>query len=63
MATGVGSPGVQSDQGSHKLGNDDLKVIIDALVPVAGKYELFGVQIGVDMNEFRGDALIPVNVC
>ena len=54
MATGVGSPGVQSDQGSRKLGNDDLKVIIDALVPVAGKYELFGVQIGVDMNEIDG---------
>ena len=51
MATGVGPPGVQSDQGTCKLGKDDLKVVIDALVPVAGKYEFFGIQIGVYINE------------
>ena len=51
MATGVGPPGVQSDQGSHELGEDDLKAVFDALLPVAGKYVFFGIQIGVDMNE------------
>ena len=51
MATGVGPPGVQSDQGTRKLGKHDLKVILDALLPVAGKYEFFGIQIGFEMSE------------
>ena len=51
MATGVGPPGVQSNQGTRNLGKHDLKVILDALLPVAGKYEFFGIQIGFEMSE------------
>ena len=51
MATGVGPPEVPSDQGTRELEKDDLKVVFDALLPVAGKYVFFGIQIGVDMNE------------
>ena len=51
MATGVGPPGVQSDQGTRELGKHDLKVVFDALLPVAGKYEFFGIQIGFEMSE------------
>ena len=51
MATGVGPPEVQSDQGTRELEKDDLRVLFDALLPVAGKYVFFGIQIGVDMNE------------
>ena len=63
MATGVGSPGVQSDQGTRELGIEDLTVVFDAVVPVTGKYEFFGIQIGVDMNEVDGNSLIRGNVC
>ena len=51
MATGVGPPGFQSDQGTRELGKHDLKVVFDALLPVAGKYEFFGIQIGFEMSE------------
>ena len=50
MATGVGPPGVQSGQGSHELGEDDLNVVFEALAPVAEKYEFFGIAIGVKIN-------------
>ena len=53
MATGVGSPGVQSDQGTRELGIEDLKVVFDAFVPVTGKYEFVGIQIGVDMEVYE----------
>ena len=46
MATGAGPE--QVDEGSHELG---LNVVFDALVPVADKYEFFGIQIGVEMDE------------
>ena len=48
---GVGPPEVQSDQGTRELEKYDLKVVFGALLPVAGKYVFFGIQIGVDMNE------------
>ena len=46
MATGVGPPLV-----SHELCEEDLAVVIEALVPVAEKLEFFGLQIGMQMNE------------
>ena len=49
MATGAGPE--QVDEGSHELGVKDLNVVFDALVPVADKYEFFGIQIGVEMDE------------
>ena len=54
MATGVGPPGVQSDQGTRELGINDLNVVFDALVPVSVKYEFFGIQIGFEMSEIDG---------
>ena len=54
MATGVGPPEVQSDQGTRELGINDLKVVFDALVPVSVKYEFFGIQIGFEMSEIDG---------
>ena len=53
MATGVGPPGVQSDQGSHQLGEDDLNIVFEALDPVAEKYEFFGLGIGVKINQIE----------
>ena len=46
MATGAGPE--QVDEGSHEL---KLNVVFNALVPVANKYEFFGIQIGVEMDE------------
>ncbi|CAI8032734.1 hypothetical protein GBAR_LOCUS18483, partial [Geodia barretti] len=51
MATGAGPE--PADQGSHELGVKDLNVVFDALVPVAEKYEFFGIQIGVEMDEIE----------
>ena len=48
MATGVG-PG--PPRASHELSEEDLAVVIEALVPVAEKLEFFGLQIGMQMNE------------
>ena len=39
--------------GSHELGDDDLKVLSQALYPVAKKYMLFGIQINVRMDEIE----------
>ena len=46
MATGSGPP-----LASHELGEEDLAVVIEALVPVAERLEFFGLQIGMQMNE------------
>ena len=46
MATGAGPP-----LASRELGEEDLAVVIEALVPVAKELEFFGLQIGVQMNE------------
>ena len=52
MATGgAGLPEVPSDQGFRELGKDDLKVVFKALLPVARKYEFFGIELGLDMDE------------
>ena len=49
----VSPPGVQSDQGSHEVGEDDLNVVFKALAPVAEKYEFFGLGIGVKINQIE----------
>ena len=46
MATGAGPP-----LASHELSEEDLAIVIEALVPVAEKLEFFGLQIGMQMNE------------
>ena len=63
MATGVGPPEVQSDQGTRELEKDDLIVLFEALLPVAGKYVFFGLQIGVDMNEIRKQFMNDTREC
>ena len=46
MATGVGPP-----LACRELQEEDLAFVFEALVPVADKYEVFGIQIGMKMNE------------
>ena len=42
-----------SDYGSYELGEDDLGVLFEALLPVARKYLFFGIQINVRMDEIE----------
>ena len=42
-----------ADQLSRKLVEGDLKVISEALHPIAAKYFIFGIQINLDMNEIK----------
>jgi hypothetical protein len=54
MATGKGSPCSSPacvDKSLHQLGGDDLKVVYEAVFPIAAKYLFFGIQIGLKMNE------------
>ena len=41
------------DQGFRKLGEKDLKVVYQALHPIAAKYVFLGIQIDLEMNEIR----------
>ena len=54
MATGAGPSAVPSGQGFRELGKYDLKVVFNALIPVAQKYEFLGIEIGLDMDEIDG---------
>ena len=42
-----------ADQLSRELGEGDLKVISETLQPIAGKYLLFGIQIGVSHSGIK----------
>ena len=54
MATGVGpSSSASAKQCSHEISDDDLNIVSNALHPMAGKYLLFGIQIGVKMSEIK----------
>ena len=39
------------DHHFHELGGDDLKVVYEAICPIAAKYLFFGIHIGLKMNE------------
>ena len=54
MATGADPSAVPSGQDFRELGKDDLKVVFNALIPVAQKYEFLGIEIGLDMDEIDG---------
>ena len=54
MATGVGpSSSASAKQCSHEISDDDLNIVSNALHPMAGKYLMFGIQIGVKMSEIK----------
>ena len=54
MATGVGpSCSASAQKRSHELGENDLKVVYNALHPMAEKYLFFGIQIDVKMSEIK----------
>ena len=54
MATGTG-PGLTepADHSPHELGEDDLRVVLRVLHPVAEKYKFLGVEMNVKMNEIK----------
>ena len=55
MATGRVSPPCSSmasvDHHFHELGGDDVKVVYEAVCPIAAKYLFFAIHIGLKMNE------------
>ena len=57
MATGTGpccsAPADQSHHSPDKLGEDDLKIVLEALHPVSGKYIFLGVAMNVKMNDIE----------
>ena len=57
MATGTGpcrsAPADQSHQSPDELGEDDLRVVFNALHSVAENYMIFGVEMNLTMNEIK----------
>ena len=47
------SPTTAADQLSRKLREGDLRVISEALQPIAERYLLFGIQIGVNLSDIK----------
>ena len=62
MATGVGpSCSASAQKRSHELGENDLKVVYNALHPMAEKYLFFGIQIDVKMSEIKKIQRLNIN--
>ena len=47
------APADQSHQSPDELGEDDLKIVLEALHPVSGKYMFLGVAMNVKMKEIK----------